>query len=120
MLTGDPSVELNPFTYMLLYTFPQQAHNYPAIAQALPHLQQAQTPPQSPPPSPNSSGEAEFFTLPTNPNTNQPRPGSTTSSKTPKLLQSVLRGGKAVEFQDSLPIRQSWIQKNLSKMQAKY
>ena len=35
-------------------------------------------------------------------------------------MQRVLRGGKTVEFQDPLPDRQSWIQKNLSKMQAKF
>ena len=128
MLTGDPNLEFDPFTYVLLYSFPQQAQNYPAIAQALPHLvpnQPIQTPhnsPQpSPPPSPNSSGGAEFFTPPTTPN--QPQQGtsgaSAKSSRTPKLLQKNLRGGKTVNFQDPLPDRQSWIAKNLSKMQAK-
>ena len=119
VLTGDPNLEFDPFTYVLLYSFPQQAQNYPAIAQALPHLLPAtpnHSPAHSPPPSPNSSGGGEFFTPPTTPN--QPQPG-TSKSKTPKLLQRVLRGGKTVEFQDPLPDRQSWIAKNLSKMQAK-
>lgn len=35
VLTGDPNLEFDPFTYVLLYSFPQQAQNYPAIAQAL-------------------------------------------------------------------------------------
>ena len=78
MLTGDPCVEFDPFTYVLLYSFPQQAQNYPAIAQALQHLIQAtpeNTPPHSPPPSPNSSGGCDFFTPPTTPEANQPQQG---------------------------------------------
>ena len=31
----------------------------------------------------------------------------------------MLRGGKALEYQDPLQNRPSWIQKNLAKMQAK-
>ena len=126
MLTGDPNLEFDPFTYLLLYSFPQQAHNYPAIAQALPHLLPAtpnqspnQSPLPSPPPSPNSSGGGEFFTPPTTPNQAQPGASGSNKSKKTKLLQRVLRGGKTVEFQDPLPDRQSWIAKNLSKMQIK-
>ena len=126
VLTGDPNLEFDPFTYVLLYSFPQQAQNYPAIAQALPHLVPNQpiptphnSPQPSPPPSPNSSGAGEFFTPPTTPNQPQPSTSGAKASKTPKLLQKVLRGGKTVDFQDPLPDRQSWIAKNLSKMQAK-
>ena len=126
VLTGDPNLEFDPFTYVLLYSFPQQAQNYPAIAQALPHLVPNQhnptphnSPQPSPPPSPNSSGTGEFFTPPTTPNQPQPSTSGAKASKTPKLLQKVLRGGKTVDFQDPLPDRQSWIAKNLSKMQAK-
>ena len=75
VLIGDLALEFDPFTYVLLYSFPQQAHNYPAIAQALPHLLPAtpnQSPPHSPPPSPNSSGGGDFFTPPTTPNQNLP------------------------------------------------
>jgi hypothetical protein len=126
VLTGDPNLEFDPFTYVLLYSFPQQAQNYPAIAQALPHLVPNQpiltphnSPQPSPPPSPNSSGAGEFFTPPSTPDPAQPSTSGSKSSKTPKLLQKVLRGGKTVDFQDPLPDRQSWIAKNLSKMQAK-
>ena len=38
VLTGDPFVEFDPFTYVLIYSFPKQAQNYPAIVQALPHI----------------------------------------------------------------------------------
>ena len=121
MLTGDPNLEFDPFTYVLLYSFPQQAQNYPAIAQALPHLVPNPIPiphnsPQpSPPPSPNSSGGGEFFTPPTTPNQPQPGTSGARASKTTKLLQKVLRGGKTVDFQDPLPDRQSWIAKNCQK-----
>ena len=95
-----------------------------AQAQALPHLVpnqpiQNNSPQPSPPPSPNSSGGAEFFTPPTTPNQPQQSTSGAKSSKTPKLLQRVLRGGKTVDFQDPLPDRQSWIAKNLLKMQVK-
>ena len=86
VLMGDPLVEFDPFMYLLLYFFPQQAHNYPAIAQALPHLLQAtpqNTPPQSPPLSPNSSGGGKFFTPPTTPNTNLVQPGTSKTSLEP-------------------------------------
>ena len=119
MLTGDPCIEFDPFTYVLHYSFLQQAQNYPAIAQVLPHLIQAtpeNTPTHSHPPSPNSSGD--FFTPPTTPEANQPQQGSS-KAKTLKLLHRVLRGGRMAEFQDPLPDRQSWIQKNMAKMHAK-
>ena len=123
VLTGDPFVEFDPFTYVLLYSFPQQAQNYPAIVQALPHLiipqQQNQTPHQSPLHSPNSSGSEEFFTPPHTPKTpNQPKQGTSTGSA-PKLLKKILRGGKEIKFKDPLEDRPSWIQKNLQKMQLK-
>ena len=94
MLTGDPNLEFDPFTYVLLYSFPQQAQNYPAIAEALPHLvpnPQIPTPQNSPQPSPplspNSSGGGEFFTPPSTPNQEQPGTSGASKSKTPKLLQ---------------------------------
>ena len=68
VLIGDLFVEFDSFTEVLLFSFPQQVHIYPAIAQALPHLVQLQTPTNSPPPSPNSSGSlilhtSHFFTI---------------------------------------------------------
>ena len=38
MLTGDPFLEYDPCTYVLVYSYPQQVANYPAIQQALPHI----------------------------------------------------------------------------------
>ena len=117
VLTGDPLVEFDPFTYVLLYSFPQQAQQYPAIAQALPHLiipeQHIAMPQRTPLQSPNSSGSEEFYTPP-----QAPKQG-TSKGAVPKLLSRILRGGKTVEFQDPLQDRQSWIQKNLQKMQVK-
>ena len=38
ILTGDPFVEFDPFTYVLMYAFPEQVTQYPAIAHAFPHI----------------------------------------------------------------------------------
>ena len=55
VLTGDPFVEFDPFTYVLVYSFPRQAQNYPAIVEALPHIANNNDlipEPQVPPPAP--------------------------------------------------------------------
>ena len=61
----------------------------------------------------NSSRSEEFYTPP-----QAPQQG-TSKGAVPKLLNKILRGGKTVEFKDPLQDRQSWIQKNLQKMQVK-
>ena len=126
VLTGDPFLEYDPCTYVLVYSYPQQAVNYPAIQQALPHILQPtpqaspapspqRTPINSPPQSPTSPGSDQFFT-PTN------SPAATAELRKPtslsKLIKKVLLG-KTIEIPDPLTDRQSWIQKNLLKMQAK-
>lgn len=84
------------------------------------HQAQISSCPQSLPLSPNSSRGEQFFTPPNTPRSGQPTPSTNVASgKVPKLLQKILRGGKTVEFKDPLPDRQSWIQKNFVKMQAK-
>jgi hypothetical protein len=45
LLTGDPFLEFDPCGYVLIYLYPNQVKNYPAIQQALPHIVQQ---PQSP------------------------------------------------------------------------
>jgi hypothetical protein len=60
VLTGDPFVEFDPFTYVLVYSFPRQAQNYPAIVAALPHIannnniiiQEPEVPPPAAPAAP--------------------------------------------------------------------
>jgi transposase InsO family protein len=126
VLTGDPFLEYDPCTYVLVYSYPQQAVNYPAIQQALPHILQPipqpspipssqGTPINTPPRSPTSPGSDQFFTP-----TNSPAAtaGPSKPASLPKLIKRVLRG-KTIEIPDPLPDRQSWIQKNLLKMQAK-
>ena len=60
VLTGDPYVEFDPFTYVLVYSFPRQAQNYPAIVAALPHIannnQIVQEPEMQPPAPPAPRG----------------------------------------------------------------
>ena len=125
VLTGDPYLEYDPCTYVLVYSYPQQVVNYPAIQQALPHIIQATppatpphsplvTPTNSPPRSPTTPGSDQFFT----PNNSPATAGPSKPTSVPKLIKRVLRG-KTIEIPDPLPDRQSWIQKNLAKMQAK-
>ncbi len=63
LLTGDPFVEFNPFTYILVYNYPEQIQNYPNIAQNFQHILdnpealQPPTPPRSTSSSPQSSPE---------------------------------------------------------------
>ena len=38
LLTGDPFVEFDPFTYILMYNYPEQIQNYPNIAQNFQHI----------------------------------------------------------------------------------
>ena len=94
--------------------------------QALPHILQPTpqaspvqspqgTPINSPPRSPTTPGSDQFFTP-----TNSPAAiaGPSKPALLPKLIKKVLTG-KTIEIPDPLPDRQSWIQKNLLKMQAK-
>jgi hypothetical protein len=41
-LTGDPFVEFNPYTYTLVYNYPEQIHQYPNIAQNFQNIVQKQ------------------------------------------------------------------------------
>jgi hypothetical protein len=126
VLTGDPFLEYDPCTYVLVYSYPQQVANYPAIQQALPHILQPalqpspvpspqRTPINTPPRSPTSPGSDQFFTPTSSPAATA---GPSKPASLPKLIKKVLRG-KTIEIPDPLPDRQSWIQKNLLKMQAK-
>jgi hypothetical protein len=57
VLTGGLYLELDPCTNMLVYSYPKQIHNYPAIAQAFPHIVQQ---PQS---LASSSGAGQISTF---------------------------------------------------------
>ena len=60
MLTGDPFVEFDPYTYILVYNYPEQVQNYPNIAQNFQHIVQNQIggPPKTAPQSPASSSSS--------------------------------------------------------------
>ena len=53
MLTGDPYVEFDPRTYILIYSVPSELKNYPHLVQYFQHLvdnpEQPQQPPATPP-----------------------------------------------------------------------
>jgi hypothetical protein len=61
VLTGDPFVEFNPYTYILVYNYTEQVQDYPNIAQNFQHIvpnkigEQPKTQPQSPASSSSSS-----------------------------------------------------------------
>jgi hypothetical protein len=38
VLTGDPFVEFDPYTNILVYNYPEQGQNYPNIAQNIQHI----------------------------------------------------------------------------------
>ena len=64
VLTGDPFIEFDPFTYILVYNYPEEIQNYPNIAQNFQHIlnnpegqNQPPTPPRSDSSSPQSSPE---------------------------------------------------------------
>ena len=51
LLTGDPFIEFNPFTYILVYNYPEQIQNYPNKLQKFQYIVnnlELQTPPNSP------------------------------------------------------------------------
>jgi hypothetical protein len=59
VLTGDPYVEFDPYTYILVFNYPEQVQNYPNIAQIFQHIVQNQIgePPKPAPQSVLSSPE---------------------------------------------------------------
>ena len=68
VLTGDPYLEYDPCTYSLIFMYPRQAHQYPAIQQALPHLLPEAIQPPAPPP-PGRRRRAELPPVPLTPKT---------------------------------------------------
>jgi hypothetical protein len=83
LLTGDPFLEFDPCTYVLMYLYPNQVQDYPAIQQAFPHIVQQ---PQSPGASSTTSSNFEFSTPSSF--SQKSSPFSTPSSKTITLSDS--------------------------------
>ena len=131
LLTGDSFLEFDPCTYVLIYSYPNQVQNYPAIAQALPHIVQQ---PQSPGASSTSSSNFSCFSPNSSPSASpststytspapspQPSTSSSTSSKSkaakffsvPKAVTKVLRS-KTVQTTDQ-PKSTAWIRRSLLK-----
>ena len=125
LLTGDPYLEFDPCTYVLMYSYPRQVQNYPAIAQAFPHIVQPGSPTAS---TASSSAFSGYSTISSSPNfsgfsssssaTNSPQP-STSKGKPakfftlPKAITKVLRS-RVVKTTDQ-PKSTAWIRRTLSK-----
>jgi hypothetical protein len=60
VLTCDPFVEFDPYTYVLVYNYPEQVQNYPHIAQNFQHIvpNQIGEQPKNQPQSPTSSSSS--------------------------------------------------------------
>jgi hypothetical protein len=127
LLTGDPFLEFDPCTYVLVYSYPNQVQNYPAIQQAFPHIVQQ---PQSPGASSTTSSNFEFSTPPTTPtlrtasssNSNPSTSTTPTISKSakffsvPKAVTKVLRS-RTVHTTDQ-PKSTAWIRRNFLKQKS--
>ena len=99
VLTGDPFVEFDPFTYILVYNYPEQIQNYPNIAQNFQHIVNDPPAPQSPaPPAPSP-------------------PPSSPASLSPEKGEKVLRG-RTVETTPYKPKQRTWVQKKLAKVKS--
>ena len=82
VLAGDPYIEYDPCTYVLVFSYTQQVVNYPAIQQALfdiiqptPQQSPLASPTNSPPRSPTSPGCDQFF-IPKNYPSTEPTAGT--------------------------------------------
>jgi hypothetical protein len=67
VLTGDPFVEFNPYTYILVYNYPEQINQYPNIAQNFQHIiqnREAEIIQKTPPNSPTSSSSSSVLSSP--------------------------------------------------------
>jgi hypothetical protein len=73
VLTGDPFVEFDPYTYILVYNYPEQVQNYPNIAQNFQHI-------VNNPPSPSTSTSSSPVTS-----------EYSTPQTSPEKVQKVLR-----------------------------
>ena len=136
LLTGDPYLEFDPCTYVLMYSYPRQVQQYPAIAQAFPHIVQPGSPTSSTASSSAFSGYSTFSSSPnfsssqssSSPNfsgfsssssaANSPQP-STSKGKSakfftvPKAITKVLRS-REVKTTDQ-PRSTAWIRRTFSK-----
>ena len=124
LLTGDPYLEFDPCTYVLMYSYPRQVQQYPAIAQAFPHI----APPRSPTLSTaSSSAFSGYSTFSANPNSSSPSSATSANSpqpstskgkaskffRLPKAVTKVLRS-RVVQTTDQ-PKSSAWIRRSFLK-----
>ena len=103
VLTGDPFVEFDPFTYILVYNYPEQIQNYPNIAQNFQHIVNNPPAPQDPvPPTPSPSSS-----------------GSSSLQSSPEKVIKVLRG-RTVQTNTPYPKpkQKTWVQRKLAKVKS--
>ena len=99
VLTGDPFVEFDPYTYILVYNYPEQIQNYPTIAKNFQHIVQNQIglPLKTPPQSPSSSFSSVL--------------------SSPERVTKELRNRTVVtETQYAKPKSKSWLKQQVAKV----
>jgi hypothetical protein len=101
LLTGDPFVEFDPYTYILVYNYPEQIQNYPNIAQNFQHIVQPQVgvPIKTPPQSPCSSS-------------------SSVLSSPEKVIKTLRNRIVVTETQYAKPKSKSWLKQTMMKVKS--
>jgi hypothetical protein len=99
LLTGDPFVEFNPYTYILVYNYPEQINQYPNIAQNFQHIVQGQVGGQlkTPPQSPTSSSSCVL-------------------SSPEKVVKELRNRTVTTEFPYAKPKSKSWLKMQMQKV----
>jgi hypothetical protein len=101
LLTGDPFEKFNPYTYILVYNYPEQINQYLNIAQNFQNIVQGQVgePPKTPPQSPTSSSSSVL--------------------SSPERVVKELRSRTVVtETQYAKPKSKSWLKQTMAKVKS--
>ncbi len=101
MLTGDPFVEFDPYTYILVYNYPEQVQDYPNIAQNFQHI------------LPNQAGQAP------KPDPQSPASSSSSVLSSPEKVVKNLRSRTVTtEVPYAKPKSKSWLKSQVIKLKA--
>ncbi len=101
VLTGDPFVEFDPYTYILVYNYPEQVQDYPNIAQNFQHIlpNKAEEAPKPAPQSPASSS-------------------SSVLSSPEKVVKELRSRTITTEVPYAKPKSKSWLKTQVTKLKA--
>jgi hypothetical protein len=101
VLTGDPFVEFDPYTYILVYNYPEQVQDYPNIAQNFQHILPDQAG-QAPKPAPQSPASSSSSVL----------------SSPEKVVKELRSRTITTEVPYAKPKSKSWLKSQVVKLKA--